>query len=148
MKEICVDANLVVKWYVFEELRDEAVALLDECDRHDIRLIAPDCVITKAASAIRRKVYRKLITPEEGLVAVSLLIQTRIDCVSVLELVPDAWYVAEKYDLASLYDAYYLALAEGRGCDFWTADERFINSISGVPYVRQIAAFTPGMLER
>ena len=142
MIEVCVDANLAVMWYTPEDLRDKSVALLKECDRLDIRLIAPDHMMAEAASVIRTKLYRGLIDADEAWIAVSLLVQTQIDYVDVLELVPDAWRIAENYNLASLYDAYYLALAEGRGCDFWTADERFINSVRGVPFVRHIKDFT------
>lgn len=147
MTEICVDANLAVKWYMPEDLRDEAIALLNDCNRLNIRIIAPDCLVAEAASAIRRKVHRGLMDADEGQVAASLLIKTQIDYVSVLELVPDAWYIAENYNLATLYDAYYLALAEGRGCNFWTADDRFVNSVQGLSHVRHIKDFTPGLLE-
>lgn len=145
--EICVDANLAVMWYSPEPLREQAVALLDECLRLDIRVIAPDCIFAEAGSAIRRKLYRKLIEPDEGKVGIYLLSRAQIDCVSVTDLMSEAWRIAETYNLATLYDAYYMALAELRGCDFWTADERFINSVSGLSYVKNIKDFTPGILE-
>ena len=96
--EICVDANLVVKWYTPEDLRDEAVALLNECRRLNIRIIAPDCLPSEAASTFRRKVHRGLIGADEGEEAVILMIQTQIDYVNTIELVPDAWCIAEQYN--------------------------------------------------
>ena len=63
------------------------------------------------------------------------------------DLFTGAWHIAEQYNLASLYDAYYMALAQARDCDFWTADRRFLNSVPKLPYVRDIRDLTPGMLE-
>jgi len=144
--EICVDANLVVAWYSPEPDREQPVALLDECFRLDVRTIAPDCIFSEVGSAIRRKVYRGLLEPDEGWVALSLIDTAALDCVPTRELYADAWRIAQTYNLATLYDAYYMALAELRGCDFWTADKRFINSVRGVPYVRHVADFFPGSL--
>lgn len=145
-REICVDANLIVMWYTPEPGRDNAVALLDECFRLGIRFVAPDCIFSEAGSAIRRKVHRHALDADEGHVALSLVAQTQIDCVSVLSLLDAAWEIAARHNLATLYDAYYLAVAELCKCNFWTADQRFINSVRGVDCVRDIASFTPGML--
>ena len=57
-------------------------------------------------------------------------------------------FAAALHNLPTLYDAYYLALAQARGCDFWTADRRFVNSVPQVPCVRDIRDFATGMLER
>jgi len=145
--EVCVDANLAVMWYVPEPGRERAVSLLHECGRIGARLIAPDSIFSEAGSTIRNKVHRRLLEPDEAEVAFSLLSGARIDCVSLLELLPDAWRIATAYNLPTLYDAFYLALAELRGCDFWTADQRLLNSTPGLTYARNISDFSPGMLE-
>ena len=145
--EICVDANLAVMWYTPEPLRENGVALLDECSRLGTRIVAPDVIFAEAGSAIRRKVHRGILELDEGRVALSLLADAQIDCVSVLDLFDAAWDIAARHRLPTLYDAYYMALAEACGCDLWTADERLINSVQGVPYLRNIAEFAPGALE-
>ncbi|MCX6345638.1 MAG: type II toxin-antitoxin system VapC family toxin [Armatimonadetes bacterium] len=149
--EICVDANLAVIWYVPEPWREQTVGLLDECLTHNIRIIAPDCIFAEAASAIRRKVYRGLLEADEGHVAISLLAGFPIDSVDVRTLYNEAWKIAAAHNLPTLYDAYYLALAMLRKCDFWTADERFYNSISsisGLTCVKYIKDYLPGILEQ
>jgi len=147
IKEVCIDANLVVKWYTLEDYQAQAWGLLDECERRGIGMIAPDCILSEVGSTLRRHVYRGTLTPENGAIAVSKLMRAQIRRFDIRDLFVDAWAIAEKYNLATLYDAYYLALAELRGCDFWTADERFINSVTGISHVRFIADFTPGILE-
>jgi predicted nucleic acid-binding protein len=134
-------------WYSPEALRAQSIALLEVCGQQGIRMIAPDCLFAEAGSAIRRQVYRGLLTKEEGKIAITLISGIQLDCVPVRDLYKQSWEIAGKYNLATLYDAYYLALAELRGCDFWTADERFINSVQGIPYVKHIADFSPDALE-
>lgn len=145
--ELCVDASIVVKWFIFEDLREQSIALLDECDALGVRTIAPDHIYAEVSSTFRVLVYRKIISLESGQIALSMLKNAHIERFDTADLLSDAWRIASKYNLSTMYDAYYLALAELRGCDFWTADERFINSVPGLPYVRNIKDFTPGMLE-
>ena len=60
-----------------------------------------------------------------------------------------AWQISCPHDLPTLYDAAFLAVAEmaaeatGEVCEFWTADERLVNSLLGShPYVRLLASHT------
>ena len=145
--EICVDANLIVMLYTPEEMRNQAVLLLNECLHNDISIIAPDVIWAEVDSAIRRKVYRGLLELDDGKIAISLMSALQINHANTLDLIFDAWRIADAYNLPTLYDAYYLAIAELRGCDFWTADERFVNSVKGLSYVRPIRDYSPGILE-
>ena len=59
-----------------------------------------------------------------------------------------AWRISCSHDLPTLYDAAFLAVAEtvaeatGEGCDFWTADERLVNSLrGGCPYVQALQSY-------
>lgn len=60
-----------------------------------------------------------------------------IEYLSDDELMDRAWKISRYFDLPTLYDAAYLAVAEvieertGEACEFWTADERLINSLGG-----------------
>ncbi|MBL8156360.1 MAG: type II toxin-antitoxin system VapC family toxin [Anaerolineae bacterium] len=42
-----------------------------------------------------------------------------------------AYELATEYNHPTAYDAQYLAVAERYQCDFWTADERLFNAVSG-----------------
>jgi predicted nucleic acid-binding protein len=39
--------------------------------------------------------------------------------------------IAEQFNQERVYDATYAALAELRGCEFWTADKAFFDTVSG-----------------
>ncbi len=144
--ELCIDANLVVTWYAPEEWRTQSIALLDECSSLGASVLAPDFIFAEVASSLRRKVYRGLMQPEDGLVGAMLLTKAAIEPVEVRLLIPHAWRIAETHGLPTVYDACYLALAEERGCDFWTADERLINATGNLPYIKHIKGYVPGSL--
>ncbi|WP_238473188.1 type II toxin-antitoxin system VapC family toxin [Desulforamulus profundi] len=48
-----------------------------------------------------------------------------------------AWKISRNFNLPTLYDAAFLAVAEtvtlrtGEECEFWTADEKLVNSLNG-----------------
>ena len=145
--QICIDANLVVKLYAYEDHREEAIALMDEADRVGIELIAPDFAYAEIASTLRTMVYKGVLSAENGAIAIGLLKRLNVKRYDVRDLYEDAWRIAERFNLGGLYDAYYLALAELQDCTFWTADERLLNSTPGLSYTRNIKAYTPGVLE-
>jgi predicted nucleic acid-binding protein len=145
-REVCVDASLIVKWEIPEEYDDLADAFAQECNSIGITYIAPDFVFAEASSGIRRQVFRGLIPVMHGLRAVAALSRIPIKRYTCHDLYLDAWRLAQTNDRSSLYDCYYLALAEQRGCDFWTADDKFFNAVGNHPHVKHIKDFTPGEL--
>jgi predicted nucleic acid-binding protein len=60
-----------------------------------------------------------------------------LDKVTVQLLMPSklrqrAREIAEQFNLRAVYDATYAALAELHGCEFWTADKVFYDTVSTV----------------
>lgn len=145
-RQICVDASLIVKWEVPEEYDDLADLFAQECQENGIAYIAPDFVFAEVSSGIRRQVFRGLIPVMHGLRAVAALSRVPVKQYTCYDLYLDAWRLAQTYNRSSLYDCYYLALAETRGCDFWTADDRFFNSVGNHESVKHIKDFVPGTL--
>jgi predicted nucleic acid-binding protein len=91
-------------------------------------IIAPAHWAAEATSAIRRSVYLKVISPEEGLQAI-----TDLYALDVELIVPDAqlchsalnW--AGRLGQSKAYDGFYVALSEQLVAEFWTADKRLAN---------------------
>ncbi len=47
-----------------------------------------------------------------------------------------------QYELPTVYDAYYLIVAQRAVCDFWTDDRRLLRILAGrLPYVRWIGDY-------
>lgn len=146
--EVCIDASLIVKWEVPEDYNDLADQFLQECMESGISFVGPDFVFAEASSGIRKQVYRGLIPVMHGLAAVAAVSRIPIKTYTCHDLYVDARRIAQSCNRSTLYDCYYLALSEKRGCDFWTADEKFFNAVNKHPRVKHIKDFVPGVLGR
>ncbi len=143
MSEQCVDASVALKWVLKgEKHRSKARALLRDSRNNQIALIAPVFFPYEVDSTIRRLVFEGTISARQAENAFSIL-----DAVPVLIVDPPgirqrARELAERFNQRSVYDASYAALAELRGCDFWTADEPFYKATAAqLPFVRFLAHY-------
>ncbi|MBI1928626.1 type II toxin-antitoxin system VapC family toxin [Candidatus Poribacteria bacterium] len=54
-------------------------------------------------------------------------------------MVKRARQIARQFSQPRIYDSLYAALAELRGCDFWTADKAFYDAVKvGLPFVKYL----------
>ena len=124
--QVCVDASLALKLVLPEADSDAVQQQWQRWIEAEVELVAPPLFVFEGVSAIRLNVTRKLITPA----AADLAFREFLDQIrEVRLLMPDdlhkgAWSLAKRLKQSHVYDAYYLALAESLGCEFWTADER------------------------
>ena len=50
--------------------------------------------------------------------------------------------IARQFNRSKIYDSVYVALAELRGCEFWTADHLLFNAVKAVlPFVKFLADY-------
>lgn len=127
---VCIDANLVIRMLIGGPFFQEATNFLDECRQKGVGLVSPVLFSYEVASAIRRSVHLKRLTPEEGQEAFRQLLAIPVRLSNRPLLLPLAWQIAKEYHFARVYDALYLATAQTYHCDFWTADERLYNSVN------------------
>lgn len=128
--KVCIDASLALKWVLPEIYTDEAQGLLYDWLKKGLTLIAPTLFIFEVASALRNKVHRQIITQEEGFSALNQIRHGRVELIFSPNLVERAWRILEGLRLPTAYNAFYLALAEEEGCEFWTADENLVNILN------------------
>jgi len=145
VKEVCVDASLAVKVVVTEPDSDKADALFDEWANDGTSLIAPAFFEVETDSILRQKVMlRKELTPEQAEAAFAQLQALPIQQISMPGQRQRAWEIATTFGFATVYDATYLALAELRGCEFWTADERLFNQVKDkLPFIKWLGNYVP-----
>lgn len=136
--EVCVDASLAVKWVVKESYEEKAAMLLEKWQMAGAELIAPAFFEVEVDSVIRKKVaVRETLTESEGDAAFELLRRLPIKILNLPNQRQRAWALAKELNQSTIYDATYLALAELRDCEFWTADERLYNSMKDkLPFVK------------
>lgn len=143
--ERCVDASVAVKWALNSETnRDEALALLRGSIEGLARLIAPHIFTAEIDSVVRKHVYKGILLPDQAVVAYRLLDAAPVELIDHPELPKRARAIAEQFNQRLVYDSLYAALAEFRGCEFWTADAEFHKAVhTGLPFVRLLGESAP-----
>ncbi len=142
--QICIDVNIVLKLVLAEQHSDLARKLWLLWLEEEAELIAPPLFMFEGVSAIRANVTRKLLTEDTADTAFEgFLVQSRkVLLVAPPNLHEHAWRLARQLAQTQVYDSYYLALAEIRGCEFWTADEKLYRAAHHLfPWVKHIASF-------
>jgi predicted nucleic acid-binding protein len=143
---VCLDANLIVWSLVPSPMSGAAEALLVRLRREGFIPIAPALFAFEVTATLRRLVYLKVITPEEGEEAFARFLQLDVRLSHRKGIFPLAWQLAKKFNQPRAYETSYLALAQLNECDFWTADEKLYNAVKQeFPWVRWIGndLFTP-----
>jgi len=130
MTERCVDASIAVKWAVKgEPFRAKAITFLQDAGKMGIRLIAPPIFASEADSTIRKRVFDGRMTKEQAQRAYVILDAAPVEIVDMPSVRQRAREIAEQFNQRFVYDATYAALAELRGCEFWTADRVFYDAV-------------------
>jgi predicted nucleic acid-binding protein len=140
VNELCVDASVAVKWAVKgEPFRAKARSLLADCGKQGIILIAPAFFTSETDSAIRRRVFDKRMTAAEATKAYAILDAAPVQIVHTSQIRRRSREIAEQFGQPTVYDATYAALAELRGCEFWTADKIFYDAVkSALTFVKYL----------
>lgn len=130
---VVVDASIAIKWVLEESDSDKAETLLAEWSSKGMLILAPSLLAYEITNALHRKVRKGEITLDRAKEALSEISLTEIefDFSSDFALSTRAIELANHFKLPATYDSHYLALAERKGCDLWTADLRMWNSIRG-----------------
>ena len=126
---LVVDANLVIKWFVEEELTGEADELLCRSEA----FFAPDLVVTEVTNVVWKKVMRGELEAETAKFIAASLHQGQLDLVPSTMLHQRALAIGLEIEHL-IYDCLYLALAERLESPLITADQRLIGKTRGSPY--------------
>lgn len=130
MSERCVDASVIVKLVLKGEAhRITARRLVRESIAAGMHLIAPPIFISEVDTVIRRRVHDGRLSQVDAQRAYAVLDRAPIQIVTHPNLRQRAREIAERFHQRTVYDASYAALAELRGCEFWTADKVFYDAV-------------------
>ena len=131
---ICVDASVAVKCLFPEQRSAEALALLQDAGERGERLIAPHLLPIETNNAIRRRMQRDGLTPDQARTLLSTFLAVPITLARSKagdhsRIHQEALLIADRFALRAVYDAYYLAVAKMRGSAFWTDDQRLLRAV-------------------
>ncbi|OGG56237.1 MAG: hypothetical protein A3F84_10230 [Candidatus Handelsmanbacteria bacterium RIFCSPLOWO2_12_FULL_64_10] len=130
MPERCVDASVVVKWFISgEAFRHKALKLLRESRTTGFTLIAPPLFEMETDSIIQTRLVEGRTTPEAADRTLALLDTAPVEVATHPRMRQRAREIARQFHQRKVYDATYAALAELRGCEFWTADRAFYETV-------------------
>jgi predicted nucleic acid-binding protein len=140
MSERCVDASVAIKWVVKgEPFRAKARKLLRESLAGGITLIAPPLFEYETESVIQTKVVNRKISAADADLALQALAAVGVRLVTHPDLIKRARDIARQFNQPKIYDSLYAALAELRGCEFWTADKTFYEAVkASLPFVKYL----------
>lgn len=93
------------------------------------QLAAPYLLQSEFTAVIRRHVFQKFLTEEEGIQALKTLLTLEITYHHDDDLLLSAFSLASQYGMPRTYDAQYLALALRLNAELWTADQRLVNTV-------------------
>lgn len=92
-------------------------------------MVAPPLFRAEVTSTIRRWLFMGAIDEQYAREAVRRSLRFPVEiAVDFDALQLRAFDIATRLQQSRAYDTQYLALAEFRRCDFWTADKRFVNA--------------------
>jgi len=140
VKELCIDASVVVKLVLKGEThRATARRLLRDCLVNNISLIAPHLFECEIDTVVRRRVQEGRLSLANAKKALAGLDRVPVQVMAHPDLRACAREIALRLNLRTVYDATYAALAEIRGCEFWTADKVFHGAVKSVlPFVKYL----------
>lgn len=146
--EVCVDAGLAVKMVVTEPDSSRVEALFQQWADGGTQVIAPAFFQVETDSILRKKATaRRELTAEDAEAAFRDLQALPIRQVSLPGQRQRAWEIACDFGLPTVYDATYLAVADLRACEFWTADERLCTRVKHrLTFVRWLGEFAPQVM--
>jgi len=133
LRTCVIDSSVVVKWYVPENLSQQAALLLRRARNGTLRLLAPDLVFPEVGNILWKK--QRLGELEAASAARILRAVLKTFPARVLEsrpLLPAAFRIASAFE-RTVYDALYIAAAQATGAPLVTADQRLVNSLKHGP---------------
>jgi len=133
MAEQVIDASVSIKWVVRgEPFRNKARQLLRDARLKDITLIGPPLLEYEVESNLQRRLHcgRATIAAVDASLSAFYAVGVRI--VTHPDIVRRAREIARQFNQERIYDSLYAALAELRGCEFWTADKVFYEAVKSV----------------
>jgi len=126
---VVVDASLAVKWVLREPYAEQALATAKDWAARDIRPAAPCLLLVEVSNVLHRRTLLGQISPFQAHELATAFLGLGIEIRESPQIHIRALELARELQQPAIYDTHYLALAEILGCDLFTADERFFNSV-------------------
>ncbi len=133
-----LDTSVIYKWFVEEENTQKALTIKEAHKNAEITISFPDLLIYELANALR---YKNEFSPAEIRRCCQDLFDLNLDIIAPLpDTIEAATRIAHKNDI-TIYDAFYIALAQELEFQFITADEKLYNKVKDIQLVNLLSKF-------
>ena len=141
MPNLVVDASVTIKWLnPHEFLAETANLILNDYEQGRVSFLVPTFWEYEVVNGINKAVARGHLNEDEGHEAVALLLALEVQKEPLPS--PQASYALARRYQRSVYDSWYVHLAEEAGCEFWTADRKLYNALADtLAWVRWLADY-------
>ncbi len=142
--EVVIDANVLLNFALKKHpYHLQAQQFITDALRDGVHLMSPALWESEADSGIRRMASIGVLTSDAAATAQTLLDAMPVNVVYEPAARVAARQLVDHIKQTKVYDAVYLALAQVRGCDLWTADQRLFNAAStaGLSFVKFIGTY-------
>jgi len=142
VNKLVIDASTTAKWQLSNEPEAEkALSMLMDYADGKIAFVAPKIWQYEIANILNKAIGTRRLTETEGRNAFDSLLTLEIEFIE-FPSPTEAYMFARKYQ-RSVYDSFYLAVAEHFGIEFWTGDRKLYNAISNkLSFVRWIGDYS------
>ena len=123
---LVIDASVAVKWFVVEPHRGKALEIRESYVRGVVELLAPSLIQYEVGNAIR---FHPGSTPEHVAEAVQSILGMQMGGGEVSAVLAEAASGIAFEEEITLYDAFYLALAERNRARLVTDDRRLYRKV-------------------
>ena len=131
-ERIAIDASLAAAFALpIEDHHAKARALIIALAERKARFCAPPLFEAETSSIFRRKEYLGELSQQAAAASLAVVDALQVEIIYEAATGLRAREIAAQNNQVRVYDSTYAALAEARGVELWTADERFYNSVSG-----------------
>ena len=133
-----LDSSVIVKWFVEEEFTNKALLFRQALLVGKIEIVASDLILYEIPNALK---FSQKLNEEDIKKVISSLFGIGMEItVPVRRILDSAIDLSFKFSI-TLYDAYFIALAEGIGYEFITADEKLYNKTKVLKFVKILKEF-------
>ncbi len=133
---VVIDTSVAYKWFSTEneEHLKSAIGLLEEHLTKKEIITVPDLIIYELANAWATKT-KLTISQIRTFIKDLEELEIKIEPID-LKLISKAVEFSKQYNV-SVYDSTYIAFAEDKKCNFYTADSKFIKQVN-LPFIKHI----------
>ena len=130
---LIVDTNVAVKWYLPEELNQEALQVLDAGERGDVWLLSPDSIEPEFWNVLWQEYRKSKLALDEVWEYWIAFEESNLLLAELVTLMPEATEIAA-HTGCIIYDALFVALAQLEDTVVVTADDNLLKALKGSKY--------------